>query len=72
MIGIDLILTSLCLNITCNIIGSIKSPVQADWLVKNCINNGTCKNFKLPKPTEVVFNNVQSNFTTSQELKGFL
>lgn len=71
MSGIDFILTSLCVNITCDFIRLEKSPVQADWLIQNCITNETCKNYQLPKPTDVVFNTVESNFSSSLELKGF-
>lgn len=70
MNGIDFIFTSLCVNITCDIIQLEKSPIQADWLVKNCISNETCEDFSPPRPTEVAFNTVESNFTSSLELKG--
>lgn len=71
MTGIDFILTALCVNITCDIIQLEKSPVQADWLIKNCISNETCENFSLPIPTDVVFNTVESNLSSSRQLKGF-
>lgn len=70
MAGIDFILTSLCLNITCDIIRLEKSPVQANYWLQNCITNQTCENFSLPKPTDVGFNIVDSNYTSSLELKG--
>lgn len=72
MSGIDLILTSLCLNITCDYIRLEKSPAQAEWLMENCIkaNNGTCMGYNLPKATQLAFNTVESNATSSRELKG--
>lgn len=70
MSGIDLIFASLCLNITCDIIRLEKSPVQADWLVKNCIPEQACNNFTLPTPTEVALNTDERIFTNSLEQKG--
>lgn len=70
MAGIDIILTSLCLNITCDIIRLEKSPVQANYWLKNCFGNDTCEIFSLPKPTDVAFNTVESNLTSSLEEKG--
>ncbi len=72
MAGIDLILASLCLNITCDYIRLEKSPTQADWLTKNCLfNNETCADLSLPKATDIGFNTVENNLTSSLELKGF-
>lgn len=72
MSGIDLIVTSLCFNITCDYIRLEKSPSRADWLLENCIkaNNETCKGYMLPKATEVALNAVEMNLTSSKELKG--
>lgn len=69
MTGIDFILTSLCVNITCDIIQSEKSPIQANYWIENC--NETCENFYEPKPSAIVINEVDSNATSSLELKGF-
>lgn len=70
MSGIDIIFASLCLNITCDIIQLEKSPAQADWLVKNCIPEQTCNNFKLPTPTEIALNTDERIFKSSLEQKG--
>lgn len=67
---IDFILTSLCLNITCDVIRLEKSPSQADWLINNCLANETCDGFSVPNATEVAFNTVENNYTSSLELKG--
>lgn len=73
MSGIDLILTSLCLNITCEYISLEKSPSRADWLIENCIStkNGTCAGYMLFNATQPTINTVENNLTSSQELKGF-
>lgn len=71
MTGIEFILTSLCVNITCDIIRSEKSPIQANYWINNCLSNETCENFSLPEPTNVVFNIVENNYTSSLAQKGF-
>ncbi|KAJ6646001.1 Glutamate receptor ionotropic, delta-1 [Pseudolycoriella hygida] len=70
MTGIELILTSLCVNITCNVIQLEKSPIRADYLLKTCITNGVCPRLSIPKPTDVALNTVDHSFTSS-ELKEF-
>nr|QGW45457.1 ionotropic receptor 76b [Bradysia odoriphaga] len=71
MSGIDLILTSLCLNITCDYIRLEKSPSQADWLIDSCIKprNETCEGYIVPNATQLAFNTVQNNLTSSREEK---
>lgn len=72
MMGIDLILASLCVNITCDFIRSERNPTDAKWLVENCLpNNKTCEGIQMPDPNELSFNVVENNQTTSLELKGF-